>query len=105
MKEFLALIVVVVLTGIIYWGVEPFAHGQMYPKVAPADYTFADLKPLVAEGNAANGKEIVNANCLACHSIKSEGMESPFAPEDALAAYGVVPPDLSSAGLIYEKNF
>lgn len=106
MKEFLALIVVVVLTGIIYWGVEPFAHGQMYPEVAPADYNFADLKPLATkEGNSASGKELVNSNCLACHSIKAEGMESPFAPEDALMAYGVVPPDLSSAGLIYEKNF
>lgn len=106
MKEFLALIIVVVLTGIIYWGVEPFAHSQMNPEVAHADYEFTDLKPLVAkEGNAANGKELVNTNCLACHSIKVEGMESPFAPEDALVAYGVVPPDLSSAGLIYEKNF
>ena len=106
MKEFLALIVVVVITGVIYWGVEPFAHGQMYPKVSPADYTYADLKPLEAQGgNAANGKEIVTANCLACHSIKAEGLEMPFSPEDALAAYGVVPPDLSSAGLIYDKNF
>lgn len=106
MKEFLALIVVVVVTGIIYWGVEPFAHGQMYPKVAPADYTFSDLKPLeIQEGNAANGKEIVLANCVACHSIKTEGMEMPFSPADALAAYGVVPPDLSSAALIYDKNF
>ncbi|TLD88579.1 c-type cytochrome [Helicobacter sp. MIT 05-5294] len=106
MKEILALIVVVVLTGIIYWGVEPFAHSQMNPAVAPADYEFKDLQPLaVKEGNAANGKEIVTTNCLACHSIKVEGMESPFAPEDALAAYGVVPPDLSTAGLIYQENF
>lgn len=105
MKEFLALILVVVLTGIIYWGVEPFAHSQMNPEVAPADYQFTDLTPLALEGDATNGKEIVNANCLACHSIKAEGMESPFAPEDAIAAYGVVPPDLSSSGLIYEKTF
>lgn len=106
MKEFLALIIVAVITGIIYWGVEPFAHGQMYPEVAPADYTFSDLKPLeVSEGNIANGKELVSTNCTACHSIKSEGLESPFSPEDAVAAYGVLPPDLSSAGLIYEKNF
>ncbi len=106
MREFLALIIVVVITGIIYWGVEPFAHGQMYPKVAPADYTFSDLQPLGVEaGNANNGKEIVAANCIACHSIKSEGLESPFTPEDAVTAYGVLPPDLSAAGLIYEKNF
>lgn len=106
MKEFLALIIVVVITGIIYWGVEPFAHGQMYPEVEPADYTFADLKPMQAnEGNIANGMELVSINCTACHSIKSAGLESPFSPEDAVAAYGVLPPDLSSAGLIYEKNF
>ncbi|MCI5969100.1 c-type cytochrome [Helicobacter sp.] len=106
MKEFLALIIVIVVTGIIYLGVEPFAHGQMHPKVAPADYTFADLKPLEAsEGNAANGKELVIANCVACHSVKSDGLESPFTAETAVAAYGVLPPDLSSAGLIYEKNF
>lgn len=106
MKEFLALIIVVAITGIIYWGVEPFAHGQMYPEVAPADYTFTDLKPIEAsEGSITNGKELVSANCTACHSIKIEGIESPFTPEDAVAAYGVLPPDLSSAGLIYEKNF
>lgn len=106
MKEFLALIIVVGITGIIYWGVEPFAHGKMYPKIDPADYAFTDLKPLEAnEGNVANGKELVSANCTACHSIKAEGLESPFTAEDAVAAYGVLPPDLSSAGLIYEKNF
>ena len=63
MKEFLALIVVVVITGVIYWGVEPFAHGQMYPKVSPEDYTYADLKPLEAQGgNAVECKEIVTSN-------------------------------------------
>ncbi|AWI33388.1 c-type cytochrome [Helicobacter apodemus] len=105
MKEFLTLIIVVIVTAIIYWGVEPFAHSQMHPKVTPADYNFSDLTPISANGNAANGKELVFANCIACHSIKKEGVESPFSDTDALAAYGVVPPDLSSAGFIYEKNF
>lgn len=106
MKEFVALIVVVFVTGVIYWGVEPFAHSQMNPKVEPADYTFADLQPIdTTKGNIGNGKELVVANCIACHSINKEGLESPFAPEDALSAYGVVPPDLSSAGFIYETNF
>lgn len=106
MKEIKALIIVVIITGIIYWGVEPFAHSQMHPEVAPADYTFSDLKPLEAqEGNVANGKELVVANCIACHSIKGEALQSPFSPADAVAAYGVMPPDLTSAGLIYEKNF
>lgn len=106
MKEFIALMVVVVVTSIIYWGVEPFAHSQMHPKVEPADYTFSDLAPVdINSGDANSGKELVAANCIACHSIKKEGIESPFAPADALAAYGVVPPDLSSAGFIYDSNY
>ncbi|MDD6056202.1 MAG: c-type cytochrome [Helicobacter sp.] len=106
MKEFLALIIVAVITGVIYWGVEPFAHSQMNPEVAPADYTFSDLKPLETQsGNAENGKELVVANCSACHSIKSAGLNAPFSAEDAVSIYGVLPPDLSNAGFIYDKNF
>ncbi|PZT48293.1 cytochrome C [Helicobacter valdiviensis] len=107
MKEFLALIIVVVITGVIYWGVEPFAHSQMNPEVAPADYKFSDLPALNAEGeaNIENGKKLVMENCVACHSIKKESVASPFSPNDAIAAYGVNPPDLSTAGLIYDKHF
>ena len=46
MKEFLALIVVVVITGVIYWGVEPFAHGQINPILSPAAFSYADCKHL-----------------------------------------------------------
>ena len=106
MKEIKAFIIVVIITGIIYWGVEPFAHSQMNPEVAPADYTFSDLQPLQAtNGNINNGKELVMGNCVACHSIKGEGVESPFSPADAVSAYGVMPPDLTPSAFIYEKNF
>ena len=37
MREFKVLAVVVFFTVLIYWGVEPFAHSQMHPHVAPAD--------------------------------------------------------------------
>lgn len=40
MRELKILAVVVVLTLITYWGVEPFAHSQMNPTVAPANYDF-----------------------------------------------------------------
>ena len=106
MKEIKALIIVLIVSGFIYWGVEPFAHSHLHPEVAPADYAFEDLKPLDAkEGDVAKGKELVIANCVACHGIKVEGVDAPFTPADALAAYGVVPPDLSSSGAIYEHNF
>ena len=43
MREFKVLAVVVFFTVLIYWGVEPFAHSQMHPHVAPADFAFKDL--------------------------------------------------------------
>lgn len=41
MKELLAFIVVVVITAITYWGVEPLAHSVLHPHVAPANFDFA----------------------------------------------------------------
>lgn len=41
MRELKVLAVVVALTLITYWGVEPFAHSQMHPHVHPADYNFS----------------------------------------------------------------
>ena len=40
MRELKVLAVVVALTLITYWGVEPFAHSQMHPHVEPAEYNF-----------------------------------------------------------------
>ena len=55
-------------------GVEPYAHHEMHPPVAPADFAFSDVKESVAdvtalEGNATSGEALVTANCTACHSI------------------------------------
>ncbi|WP_418179667.1 c-type cytochrome [Aliarcobacter lanthieri] len=41
MRELKILAVVVALTLITYWGVEPFAHSQMHPHVSPANFDFA----------------------------------------------------------------
>lgn len=41
MKELKAFIVVVIVTGVIYWGVEPYAHSVMNPHVEPANFDFA----------------------------------------------------------------
>lgn len=107
MKEFKILAVIIALVGITYYGIEPYAHHVMHPEVAPADFSFKSLKNVdtTLAGNVENGKTLVEANCLACHSIESAGHPQTMPNADAAAAYGVTPPDLSSAGRIYEKNY
>lgn len=110
MRELKILAVVVALTLITYWGVEPFAHSQMHPHVAPADFTFADIKETVTdvkalEGNVANGEVLVTSNCTACHSIESKGFPKVMDNASSSAAYGVTPPDLGSAGKLYDATY
>jgi ubiquinol-cytochrome c reductase cytochrome c1 subunit len=106
MRELKILAVVVFFTGLLYWGVEPFAHSQMHPHVDAPDYSFKDVDGLNgANGDATKGAELVSMNCIACHSIEKAGFPQMMDNESAAAAYGVVPPDLSTAGLIYDENF
>ena len=110
MRELKILAVVVVLTLITYWGVEPFAHSQMHPHVAPADFTFSDTKKDVADvneltGDVANGQVLVTSNCTACHSIESQGFPKLMDDASSAAAYGVTPPDLGSAGKLYNESY
>ena len=46
MRELKIFGIILFFTGVLYWGVEPFAHGQMHPHVEPADYTFHDVDGL-----------------------------------------------------------
>jgi ubiquinol-cytochrome c reductase cytochrome c1 subunit len=107
MKEFKILAVIMALVGITYYGIEPYAHSVMHPEVAPADFSFKDLKNVDTKlaGNVENGKVLVEANCIACHAIESAGHPAVMPNTDAAASYGVVPPDLSHAGRIYDKNY
>ncbi len=110
MRELKILAVVVVFTLITYWGVEPFAHSQMHPRVAPADFNFSDLQKDIKEikdlkGDATNGEALVSANCTACHSIEAKGFPQLMDNASAGAAYGVTPPDLSSSGKLYNADY
>lgn len=105
MRELKILAVVVFFTAVTYFGVEPFAHSQMHPHVTPADFSFSDANRMTVNGDTTNGKALVEGNCVACHSIQSLKIEAPMNEADAAAAYGVVPPDLSHAGAIYDKNY
>jgi ubiquinol-cytochrome c reductase cytochrome c1 subunit len=105
-KELKILGVIVFFTAVLYIGVEPYAHHVMHPHVAPADFKFKDLEDVNMElGSPEKGKELVVANCTGCHGIKSQGMPAPLDNATAAASYGVVPPDLSTAGKIYNAKF
>ncbi len=106
MRELKILAVVAFFTGALYWGVEPFAHTQLHPHVEAPEYTFSDVDGLGgATGDATKGAELVAANCTACHSIEKAGFPAILDDASAAASYGVVPPDLSSAGHLYDENY
>lgn len=96
--------VVVFLTLVTYWGVEPYAHSVMHKHVEFKGFKYDDLKPIKAKGNPENGKALVSA-CAGCHSIKAANMPAPMDPVTAAATYGVNPPDLSLAGALLDEKF
>lgn len=106
MKELKVLAVVVALTLITYWGVEPYAHSEMHPHVDAPDYQFKDVDGLGGlKGDATNGATLVQSNCIACHSIEKQGFPPLMDDASSAAAYGVVPPDLSTAGKLYNADY
>jgi ubiquinol-cytochrome c reductase cytochrome c1 subunit len=106
MRELKILGIVIIFTGILYWGVEPFAHSKLHPHVEAPEYSFNDVEGLKGlTGDAAKGAEHVTANCIACHAIEKAGFPPMMDNISSAASYGVVPPDLSNAGLIYDPNY
>ena len=115
MKNLKILAVLVFFTGLTYWGVEPYAHHIMHPHVEPAEFDFKDLdestgtsrgsvESMIAQGDVNAGRDAVMANCTACHTVKSEGLAM-MSDADLMAANGLLPPDLSNAGSIYDSVF
>ena len=107
MREFKILVVLFAIVGFTYYGIEPYAHHIMHPEPVEADFNFKDLKDIDSsvKGDAQNGKTLVEANCVACHSIESQGHMPLMDDATNAASYGVVPPDLSTAGNLYNKNY
>jgi len=74
MREFKILIIVVVVIGFIYWGVEPLAHSIMHPSVSKPTYNFAkanqaDLKQIKqtikdAKANLAKAEKSNNQKAI-----------------------------------------
>jgi ubiquinol-cytochrome c reductase cytochrome c1 subunit len=107
MKEFLILIVVTVFTLVTYYLVEPFAHSQMHKHVESESFAYADLPALTVAGDVTRGADLVMGAgaCTGCHSIEAAGMPASMEPAMAAASYGVNPPDLSNAGVVYDAKF
>ena len=159
MRELKIFIIVVILTGVTYWGIEPYAHNVMHPHVGAADYDFGaedinqaksvvearqkaldatkalndekkvagaqkdleeaqksledytafwnDIKAInLAKGDATKGAEtFASAGCAGCHGVEAAGMPTAMSAAELSEAYGVVPPDLISAGAIYDEHF
>lgn len=159
MRELKTLFVVLFFVGLLYWGIEPFAHTKLHPHVDPPNYDFAAEDIALAKtnvqkatenlakiektgdktmihnaqksleltknsqdkytifwneinkidlktGDATRGAEsFVNAGCTACHGVEAAGMPAPMDNMSASEAYGVAPPDLSTAGHLYTDKF
>ncbi|MBR8461764.1 cytochrome c1 [Campylobacter sp. faydin G-24] len=159
MKELKIFAIVVVLSGILYWGIEPYAHTKLHPHTTDAIYDFSvedtnyakkileskkanlaiaqaskdegkiasaknevdvaekilndymafwdDVKKIdLSKGDAVKGAETFMAGgCVGCHGISVANLPAPMDAETASQAYGVVPPDLSTAGKIYDERF
>jgi len=107
MKDVKIVLLIVAIVAVVYYGVEPYAQRVMHPQSMTSDYTFADLDAVNTglTGDVQRGKELVNTNCMSCHSLKLTGNAAPMNANDAAMAWGVVPPDLSLAGRIYATHY
>ncbi|HEF4938021.1 TPA: c-type cytochrome [Campylobacter coli] len=54
-----------------------------------------------AKGDAKKGKEFFENNCFACHGVKEDGIAANITD----SSMGVIPPDLSAAGAIFDEKF
>lgn len=67
---------------------------------------WSDAKKIASmKSNISNGKQLVVMSCTGCHGIKSQGFSAPMDSATAKLSFGVVPPDLSVAGKLYDKVF
>jgi len=104
MRELKIFGVVAFFTGLLYWGVEPFAHTQLHPHVEAPDYTYADTDDVRKgkTGNVAAGKSLIvdQFQCQSCHSMTVDGNKIGSSMD-----LGVMTPDLTTSGLIYDERY
>ena len=74
-----AVTLAVVLAGVAYILLsEPFGRADLGDR-----RTLSDLRPAVAQpGQGADGQQVFNANCVACHQATGKGLPGVFPPLD-----------------------
>lgn len=74
-----AITLAVVVVGVLYILLsEPFGRAELGDR-----RTLADLRPAVARpGQGADGQQVFNANCVACHQATGKGLPGVFPPLD-----------------------
>lgn len=74
-----AITLAVVVTGVLYILLsEPFGRPELGDR-----RTLADLRPAMARpGESADGQQVFNANCVACHQASGKGLPGVFPPLD-----------------------
>lgn len=71
MRDLIAFITIVVVTGVLYWGVEPFAHSVMSPHVASADFNFANEDINLAKKEVEEAQNALNEQSDADEATKN----------------------------------
>jgi len=106
-KELFILAIVTTFTLVTYYLVEPFAHSHMHKHFESEGFAYKDLPALTKKGDATRGKDLVMGAgaCTGCHGIKVAGLAAPMDPVTAAQSYGVNPPDLSNAGVVFDAKF
>lgn len=107
MKDLKIAVIIVAIVAVVYYGVEPYARRVMHPPSAAPDYTFSDLDTVNSglAGDVQRGRKLVADNCNGCHGLRTAGHAAPMDATLATATWGVVPPDLSLAGRIYDTHY
>ncbi|EGC6719877.1 c-type cytochrome [Campylobacter coli] len=71
-------------------------------ELSKVETLWADVAKIdFAKGDAKKGKEFFENNCFACHGVKEDGIAANITD----SSLGVIPPDLSSAGVIFDEKF
>ncbi len=78
------LAVVLVTLAVVIFGAGYIMFSESFGDPALGDQrTLADLRPAVAgAGQAADGKQLYNAQCVACHQASGQGLPGVFPPLD-----------------------
>jgi ubiquinol-cytochrome c reductase cytochrome c1 subunit len=105
MKELKILLIIVVLTLVGYYGIDIYAHHEMYGNLPKPDFHYLDLEDKYIKGDPKKGKELFKGNCQSCHSLKAENLNAMMDTETAQSAFNVVPPDLSNIGAMVAPHF